>query len=128
MPRRNGQVDSVPRKRRGSPPATKKNTPDSAVSEQSFVAAKLERERQDARYRKLRADRAELELAVDRGRFHSIDDCRQLSLRKIAVVKRRLLSIDRELAPHLVGLDARQIAVMIRRRMQEIIQGFADGR
>ena len=93
-----------------------------------YAESRTVREREDARYRKIKADQAQIDLDLARGRVHSLEDCELNRVQQIAVVKRRLLALGREMAPHLAGLEPREIASRLTKRLEEIVDGFANGR
>lgn len=121
--------DLQPRKRRNPPDVAGRPPPDpGAGADPDYSQSRTIREREDARFRKIKADQAQLDLDLAKGKVHSLEQCEELQVRKIAVVKRKLLGLGRELAPHLAGLDPRQIQAAIDKRTAEIVQSFADGR
>lgn len=83
-----------------------------------------EKEKHEAIFRKYKAKLAEIDYKAAIGDLISKVEVEREMVSKILVVKSALLGIPRRLAPQLVGLEARQIEVILKERMEEIVENF----
>ena len=120
------RADLKPRKRRNPPGLSPPGAGSS--SRDDYAESRTIREREDARYRKIKADQAQIALDVSLGKFHSVDECRRFHSQQYQIVRKRLMSLHRDLPPQLAGLEPRQMSTLIDKRVREILQALADGK
>lgn len=117
--------DIQPRKRRPPPDL---GAPSAGTADPDYSQSRTIREREDARYRKIKADQAQLDLDAQRGRVHDIEACKRERLAKFGIVRRRVMALHKDLPPQLIGLEARQMSVIIEKRCRQLLQALADGK
>ena len=88
----------------------------------------LNREALDARLKEIRIKREEAKLRKELGELIAKYDVEKVMDQLITVFKRSFLSLPRSLAPQLVGLEPREIEVIISARVKEIIISFSKGK
>lgn len=81
----------------------------------------------DARFREYKARLAEIALKKASGELVSRAQVEKDLIHISLTVKRAFLALPRQLAPQLIGLEARQIESILASRVKEIISAFADG-
>jgi phage terminase Nu1 subunit (DNA packaging protein) len=82
----------------------------------------------DERYREYKAKMAEITLKKTIGELIPKDIIEKELIQISIGVKRALLALPRQVAPQLVGLEARQIDALLTNRIKEAIQAIADGK
>lgn len=92
----------------------------------AYQRARAAREREEARFRKIRADRAALELAQLRGELISVEEVTQRSIRRIIVLRNALLQLPRQICPKLEGLEVRAMMGVMQERIEALLHEFAD--
>lgn len=118
--------DLKPRKRR-KPPGISEETGISGA-DLDYDQARKKREVYEAEFRRLRAERAAADLAVLKSKYHDVEECRVFHAQQFQTVRKRFQSLHRELPPQLYGLEPRQMAPIIEKRVREILQALADGK
>lgn len=81
----------------------------------------------DDKYRKAKAELAQLNLAEKRGLLIAREEVDAANVAKVLAVKRALLAIPKQIAPSLAGREAREIQARLTARLEEVIARFADG-
>lgn len=81
----------------------------------------------DVRFRKAKAELAELELKKRLGVLVSRETVERELIQISLTIKRALLALPRQVAPQLFGLEPRRIEALLRSRIEEIIQKFSTG-
>ena len=79
----------------------------------------------DAEYRKYKAKLAEIELKAKIGEYIPKQEVEKGRVQRIMAVKRAFLSLPRQTASQLVGLQVREIELVLSKRVKEIVQRFA---
>jgi phage terminase Nu1 subunit (DNA packaging protein) len=79
----------------------------------------------DSRFRKAKAELAEMELSKRRGELISRDEVHTGWVMRVETIKKALLSLPKTLAPQVAGLDVKEATSIIDRRIREIIENFA---
>jgi len=82
----------------------------------------------ESEYRKYKAKLAEMEWKEKKGQLVPVRDVERDNVRKIVVIKQKFLALPGIIAPQLVGLRVRKIEEVLRIRIEEIIDDFAQGR
>ncbi|MFA5324335.1 MAG: hypothetical protein WC373_16790 [Smithella sp.] len=85
-------------------------------------------EKWEARFREMKAKLAELEYQKKLGALIPREDVEKQSVQRIIAVKRAFLGLPRAMAPQLVGLEAREVEGVLAKRINEIINDFAQGK
>lgn len=83
------------------------------------------KEEWDAKYRKYKAQLAEVELKKAYGQVVSRKEVEKGQVARILVVKRALLSLPKVIAPVIGGMEPREIQVYLTAKIKEIIDEFA---
>jgi phage terminase Nu1 subunit (DNA packaging protein) len=85
-----------------------------------------------ARLKKAQADKEELrvkltalELEIKDGQYLPLDEVKERDLARIAVVKRGLLSIPTAVAGRVVGLQQKEIEVILRKAVRDLLEKFS---
>ena len=86
-----------------------------------------DKEKWDTKFRQMKALLAEMEYKKRLGELMTREEVEEGRVRRILVVKRALLSLPNRLAPQVVNLDVRKAGEIIRIRVEEIINNFAEG-
>ena len=84
-----------------------------------------EKEKQDAVFRKYKAKLVEIDYKKAIGDLIPRAEVERGRVERIQTVKKSLLALPKRMAPQLVGLEARQIEVILKERMDEIIADFS---
>ena len=82
----------------------------------------------ETEYRKFKSKLAEMEYKEKSGQLVPARDVERDSVRKIVVIKQKFLALPRVIAPQLMGISVRKIEEVLRLRIEEIIDDFAQGR
>ena len=77
---------------------------------------------------RVRAEKAEFDLAMARGELHRVDECDAETIRAIHRCKHDLLAMPAWLSVELVNLPADQIRARLRKEIQELLVRFAGER
>ena len=75
--------------------------------------------------REAKAALADLQLKIERGEYMPISEVKDRDIARVAMVKRGLFSLDRSLPPRLVGLQEKEMQVVIRKHVRELCERFA---
>lgn len=75
--------------------------------------------------RRAKADLADLRLAIERKDFIARADVESWDRSRIAIVRRGLLGLGRQIAPLVVGLAAREIEAVVLRECKSLLMRFA---
>jgi hypothetical protein len=86
------------------------------------VRAELLRAQADER--RAKADLADLRLKIERGEYATLAEIREWDTSRASVVKRGLLSFSRSLPSALIGLNEKEMAVLIEQRVRELLERF----
>jgi len=78
-------------------------------------------------YRKYKSLLAEMEYKEKKGQLVHVKDVERDSVQKIIAIKQKFLSLPRVIAPQLDGLHVVKIEEILRMRIEEIINDFAQG-
>lgn len=81
--------------------------------------------RAQADERRSKADLAGLKLAIERGDYLAKADVEAWDRSRIAIVRRGLLGLGRQVAPLVVGLAAREIEAVVSRECKSLLHRFA---
>jgi hypothetical protein len=89
---------------------------------------RLSQARDDLRCDRLRTQiaKARFELAVEQGAMVLVSEAEQWVAGVVMNARQRFLALSRKLAPHCVGLDSAQVAVIIEDAIREILDGLAN--
>lgn len=82
----------------------------------------------ESEYRKFKARLVEIDWKERTRQLVNVKDVEKDSVLKIIAVKQKFLSLPRMIAPQLLGLTVQKIEEVIRLRVEEIIDDFAEGR
>lgn len=99
----------------------KVSTPASASGEAMTLKEQLE----CARLR-VQVERAQFNLDVERRKYQPISEVEQWVAMIVSAARQRFLALPRKVAPHVVGLDANQVAVVIEDAVREILDALAN--
>ena len=80
----------------------------------------------DADYKETKAQLSKLELEIKRGEWRRADEIDKQNVAKVLAVKRALLGLGRNKAPHWIKFrDARKLQKAIDEEMKSVIRAFA---
>lgn len=79
-------------------------------------------------FRKMKAKLAELELKQKKGELLSREEVEAKSIEQILSIKQKFLALPGRIAPQLVGLEAREIEVLLLDRITERIHEYAEAK
>jgi hypothetical protein len=82
-------------------------------------------EKAQADQREALAALAALKLSIERGEYRSLKDVEEWDRSRASLIKRGLLSLGRSVAPAVVGLEVKQIEVVINKKARELLGRFA---
>jgi len=82
----------------------------------------------EAEYRKYKAQLAKMDLEERKGQLVPVKDVEHEVIQEFLRVKQRLLFLPKIIAAQTVGLDIRKVESLCRSRIEEIINGFAQGK
>ncbi|MFH0903194.1 MAG: hypothetical protein V2A73_21405 [Pseudomonadota bacterium] len=82
--------------------------------------------RAQADERRAKADSAGLALAIERGEYRALAEIEEWDRARIAIVKRGLLSLGRQVAPLVIGLSVHEAEVIIHRACRDLLTRFAS--
>ena len=74
---------------------------------------------------KAERERTELKFQIESGQYVPLDEVKKRDIEKIAVIKTGLLTMPRRIAQEVVGLNANQIEVLLKRRFRDLLEKFA---
>jgi len=74
---------------------------------------------------KAKAQREEIQLKEELGSLIPLTEVKERDVRRIQVVKRELLAVPRMVAHELVGLNAKEIEVVLKKRVRELLERFS---
>jgi len=92
------------------------------------VKKQKEEDKDEAKYRKFKALLAELEYKRKTKQLVPVAEVEKNNIDKILTIKTRLLALPNAVAPQVVGLEAKEISEILRKRIEEIIDEFASGK
>lgn len=81
----------------------------------------------DMRFRRAKAELAEMELARRRGELLDRQEVERNLILMVQTVKAALLSLPKQLAPQVAVIDVKAAQVILEKRIREIIENFARG-
>ena len=81
----------------------------------------------DGELKRARALRAQLDLAVAQGDFHSVEDCERETVGRIMEVRNALLGWPRKLARRLANQSADFIEEQLQAEARDVLESFARG-
>ncbi|MBI5872708.1 MAG: hypothetical protein HZB36_00995 [Candidatus Omnitrophica bacterium] len=84
-----------------------------------------EKEKQEIYWKKYKAKTAEAEYKKLIGELIPRSEVERGRIDRIQTVKKALLALPKRMAPQLVGLEAREIEIVLKERMEEIIADFS---
>lgn len=76
-------------------------------------------------WRRARRKMAELELERISGSLISLEEVERGRVERVIYLKRSMLALPRQVAPVLVGLEARQIQTLLKERLEDMIREYA---
>jgi phage terminase Nu1 subunit (DNA packaging protein) len=79
-------------------------------------------------YRRYKALLAELEWKERTKQLVPVAEVEKNNINKILAIKTRLLALPNTVAPQVVGLETKEIAEILRKRVEEILDAFATGK
>lgn len=82
----------------------------------------------DTRWKIAQANKVELENKIKEGAYIPRDDAVKVIKESIMLIKRQFLSLPKQVAPQLAGLEVVDIEQILTGRIKEIISGFARGK
>ena len=91
----------------------------------SSKAIKPDKNNWDERFRKAKAQKAELDYQQAIGRLVSIDEIEAGRIERILIVKKALLSLPKDVAPQITGMDPREVQSFLDKRIREVIAKFS---
>ena len=99
--------------------------PDGQPSLADYADARTQKEVEDAKYRAAKRQLAELELAEKRGELIDRFEVEEQFAARVVYLRRSLESLHRELPQQLEGLEPRQMSLIIRDRVNDLLDEYA---
>ena len=82
----------------------------------------------EERYREYKARLAEIILKKALGELIPLETIEKELIQIFTAIRQNLLALPNQLAPQLIGLDIRQVSILLTSRIQETISNIADGK